>query len=178
VDALELIGHPVRLRIVHALRGRTLTTAQLHERLPDVSKAMLYRHVDLLAEGGILEVAEERRVRGAVERHYRLHQERATIDADTAATLTPDDHRRGFSIALAALIAEFNAYLDRDNANPATDPVGYRQHAIWLSEAELHAILADLRAAIVPRLNNAPAPGRTRYLLSPILFPSIEPGAD
>lgn len=178
MDALELIGHPARLRIVHALRGRTLTTAQLHERLPDVSKAMLYRHVDLLAEGGILEIAEERRVRGAVERHYRLHQERATIDTETTATLTPDDHRRGFSIALAALIAEFNAYLDGENADPAADPVGYRQHAIWLNDAELHAMLAGLRDAIVPQLTNKPAPGRTRYLLSPILFPSIEPEDD
>jgi DNA-binding transcriptional ArsR family regulator len=178
VDTLELLGHPVRLRIVHAMRGRALTTAQLHERLPDVSKAMLYRHVELLAEGGILEVAEERRVRGAVERHYRLSEGRATIDPETAAALTPADHRRGFAIALAALVAEFNAYLDRANADPATDPVGYRQHAIWLNRTELDAMLADLRAAIVPRLANQPAPDRTRYLLSPILFPSAEPGAE
>jgi DNA-binding transcriptional ArsR family regulator len=175
---LELLGHPVRLRIVHAMRGRTLTTAQLHERLPDVSKAMLYRHVDLLTEGGILEVAEERRVRGAVERHYRLNYERASIDAETAATLTPDDHRRGFGIAMAALLAEFNAYLDQDEADPATDPVGYRQHAIWLSRTELTDLLVELRAAILPRLTNQPAPDRTRYLLSPILFPSAEPAPE
>jgi len=81
MDTLELLGHPVRLRIVHAMRGgRSLTTAQLCARLPDVSKAMVYRHVDLLAAGGVLEVAEERRVRGAVERHYRLCQDRASID--------------------------------------------------------------------------------------------------
>lgn len=175
MDVLELIGHPVRLRIVHALRGRTLTTAQLHERLPDVSKATLYRHVELLADGGILDVAEERRVRGAVERHYRLDAERARIDPETAATLTPDDHRRGFGIALAALLAEFNAYLDQDDANPAADPVGYRQHAIWLDRTELEALVTELRAAILPRLANSPTPERTRYLLSPILFPSAEP---
>lgn len=175
MDVLELIGHPVRLRIVHALRGRTLTTAQLHERLPDVSKATLYRHVELLADGGILDVAEERRVRGAVERHYRLDAERARIDPATAATLSPDDHRRGFGIALAALLAEFNAYLDQDDANPAADPVGYRQHAIWLDRTELEALVTELRAAILPRLANSPTPERTRYLLSPILFPSAEP---
>jgi DNA-binding transcriptional ArsR family regulator len=175
VDVLELIGHPVRLRIVHALRGRTLTTAQLHERLPDVSKATLYRHVELLADGGILDVAEERRVRGAVERHYRLDAERARIDPETAATLTPADHRRGFGVALAALLAEFNAYLDQDGADPATDPVGYRQHAIWLDRAELEALVGELRAAILPRLANSPTAGRSRYLLSPILFPSPEP---
>ncbi|GLX00011.1 hypothetical protein [Microtetraspora sp. NBRC 16547] len=35
-----------------------------------------------LAAGGILEVADERRVRGAVERRYRLRQDRAVIDAE------------------------------------------------------------------------------------------------
>src|SRR3954469_8009493 len=169
---MELLGHPARRRIVHAMRGgRTLTTAQLCARLPDVSKAMVYRHVELLTAGGILEVAEERRVRGAVERHYRLHQDRATVDPDLAASLSPDDHRRGFAAAVAALVAEFNAYLDRDNADPATDPVGYRQHAIWLTRDELTAMISELRAAILPRLANPPTPGRTRYLLSPILFP-------
>jgi hypothetical protein len=124
-----------------------------------VSKATLYRHVELLADGGILDVAEERRVRGAVERHYRLDAERARIDPETAATLTPDDHRRGFGIALAALLAEFNAYLDQDDANPAADPVGYRQHAIWLDHTELEALVTELRAAILPRLANSPTPG-------------------
>ncbi len=178
MDILELLGHPVRLRIVHAMRGgRTLTTAQIGTLLPDVSKATVYRHVDLLAEGGVLEVVEQRRVRGAVERLYRLRAERASIDPETAATLTPDDHRRGFASAVAALVAEFNAYLDRDDADPRKDPVGYLQHGIWLSSAELDAMVAELRAAIVPRLANEPTPERARYLLSPILFPSAEPPA-
>ncbi|MFD0479594.1 hypothetical protein ACFQ0B_74170 [Nonomuraea thailandensis] len=41
-----------------------LTTSQLCARITDVSKATLYRHIDLLASEGVLEVAEERRVRG------------------------------------------------------------------------------------------------------------------
>jgi DNA-binding transcriptional ArsR family regulator len=179
VDILELLGHPVRLRIVHALRGgRTLTTSQLCVRLPDVSKAMVYRHVDLLADGGILEVAEERRVRGAVERHYRLRQDQASISPAIATSLSPNEHRRGFAAAVAALVAEFNAYLDRDNASPATDPVSYRQHAIWLSRDELAAMVSELRDAIAPRLANPSTPDRARYLLSPILFPSGEPPTD
>jgi DNA-binding transcriptional ArsR family regulator len=179
VDTLELLGHPARLRIVHAMRGgRTLTTAQLCARLPDVSKAMVYRHVDLLAAGAILEVAEERRVRGAVERHYRLRQERASIGPGMAASLSPDDHRRGFAVAVAALVAEFNAYLDRENADPGADPVGYQQHAIWLNRDELNAMISELRKAIVPVLANPATPDRTRYLLSPILFPSEDPPTD
>ncbi|MFB9684257.1 helix-turn-helix domain-containing protein [Amycolatopsis plumensis] len=178
MDTLELLGHPVRLRIVHALRGeRTLTTAQLGGLLPDVSKAMLYRHVDLLAAAEVLEVAEERRVRGAVERHYRLRRDRASVDPGTVAAMSAEDHRRGFAVAVATLVAEFNAYLDRDDADPSADPVGYQQHAVWLTRDELLALVGELRAAILPRLANPATPDRTRYLLSPILFPGEPPAA-
>ena len=169
----ELLAHPVRLRIVHALRGeRVLTTGQLCEVLPDVSKAMVYRHVEALAAGGVLEVAEERRVRGAVERGHRLRQERAVIDTES---LGIEDYRRGFTLAMAVLTAEFGAYLDRDGADPSGDAVGFRQHAIWLDRAELLELIEGLRAAIVPKLANPATPTRTRYLLSPILFPSADP---
>ncbi|MEV4245712.1 helix-turn-helix domain-containing protein [Streptosporangium canum] len=179
MNTFELLGHPVRLRVVHAMRGgRTLTTSQLCARIPDVSKATVYRHVDLLTAGGILEVADEQRVRGAVERRYRLRQDRAAIDADTFESLSLDDHRRTFATATATLLAEFNAYLDRDRADPAADLVGYRQHAVWLSRDELLAMIGELRSAIAPRLANQPTPGRARYLLSPILFPTEEPSAD
>ncbi|WP_406051969.1 helix-turn-helix domain-containing protein [Kribbella sp. NBC_00889] len=172
---LELLGHPVRLRIVHALRGgRMLTTAELGERVPDISKATLYRHVDLLAGGGILEVAEERRVRGAVERRYRLRLDRASITPELAEQVTVDDHRQGFGVAVAALVAEFNAYLDRQGADPISDLVGYRQHAVWLSREELVQLIDGMRAAILPVLSNEAEPGRARYLLSPILFPVEE----
>ncbi|GAB3334209.1 helix-turn-helix domain-containing protein [Micromonospora halotolerans] len=179
MDVLELLAHPVRLRIVHAMRGgRTLTTAQLCARISDVSKATVYRHVDLLAGGGILEVADERRVRGAVERRYRLRQDRAVIDPAVMELLSADDHRRAFATAMAALLAEFDAYLDRENADPAADLVGYRQHALWLSRDELRELIGELRTAIAPRLANRSTPDRARYLLSPILFPTEEPNTD
>src|SRR5262245_17210058 len=147
MDPLELLGHPVRLRVVHALRGgRQLTTGELGERIPDVSKATLYRHVELLAEGGIIEVAEERRVRGAVERRFRLRREKASITQEQLKQLTVDDHRRGFAVAMAALLAEYNAYLDHEDANPVDDLVGYRQHGIWLSKDELLQLIEGMRA--------------------------------
>lgn len=176
MDAFELLAHPVRLRIVHAMRGgRELTTSDLCRRIADVSKATVYRHVDLLAAGGVLEVADERRVRGAVERRYRLRQDRAVIDADTIAALSLDDHRRSFATALAALAAEYDAYLRRDGADPVADHVGYRQHALWLSPDELRAMIDGMREAIAPNLANEPTPDRAQYLFSPIQFPIAAP---
>ncbi|MEU5431839.1 helix-turn-helix domain-containing protein [Streptomyces sp. NPDC020719] len=179
MDTTDVLLHPVRLRVVHALAGdQALTTAQLCERLPDVPKVTMYRHVALLAESGFLEVAAEQRVRGTVERHYRLRQDRPVVDADDAAAMTPDDHRRGFAAAMAVLIAEFNAYLDRDGADPVADAVSYRQGTLWLSPDELTEMTAQLRAVLSPRLTNQPTPGRAPYLLSPILFPVGPPTPD
>ncbi|MFE2140848.1 ArsR family transcriptional regulator [Streptomyces sp. NPDC059456] len=137
--------------------------------------ATVYQHVDLLAAGGVLEVALERRVRGAVERRYRLRRDHAGITADTANSLSLDDHRSAFAAALADLTAEFTAYLDRDTADPAADLVGYRQHAVWLSLGELHGMINGMREAIAPHLANGPSPDRTQYLISPILFPVEAP---
>ncbi|CAM3238448.1 helix-turn-helix domain-containing protein [Stackebrandtia soli] len=176
MDGFELLAHPVRLRVIHAMRGgRELTTTELCDRISDVSKATVYRHVDLLASGGVLEVSEERRVRGAVERRYRLRQDRAGIDADTMASLSPMNHRDGFATALAALAAEFNAYLGRDGADPVADQVGYRQHAVWLSPKELRVMIEGMRQAIAPQLTNEPTADRAQYLISPILFPIEAP---
>ena len=69
MTTVDLLLHPVRLRVVHALSGgAALTTAQLGARMPEVSKVTVYRQVAALVDGGFLEVAGEQRVRGAVER--------------------------------------------------------------------------------------------------------------
>lgn len=172
MDTIELLLHPVRLRIVHALSGeRTLTTTHLRARMPNVSKATMYRQVSLLVEGGILEIDHEQQVGGTIERWYRLRGASAVISADLAASASLEDYRRAFATAMTALLGEFNAYLDRGHADPAADAVGFRQHALWLSPNERDELIGELRKAIVPRLKNEPAPGRRQHLLSPILFP-------
>jgi hypothetical protein len=112
-----------------------------------------------------------------VERRYRLRQDRASISPETFESVSLDDHRRGFAVAMAALLAEFSAYLDRDDADPAADLVGYQQRAVWLSRDELLGMISELRGAIAPRLANPATPDRARYLISPILFPVEKPSA-
>ncbi|WP_411142108.1 helix-turn-helix domain-containing protein [Streptomyces sp. x-80] len=173
MDTVDLLLHPVRLRIVHAMfGGRARTISELCARLPDVSKATVYRHVGLLADGGLLEVSGEQRVRGAVERQYRLRRARVAIDTDAAASMSLDDHRRGFTAAMAALLAEFHAYLDRDGSDPVADSVSYRQATLWLSEDELAEMTGEMSEVIRSRMDNEPSPGRTPHLLGTILFPT------
>lgn len=176
MDTLELLLHPVRIRILHAFSaGRTRTTSELCARLPDVSQATIYRHVALLTSAGVLRVVDEQRVRGAVERHYALNRDLATIDQDTATQMSPDDHRRAFASAMAALLADFGNYLDHADPDTGGEVIGYRQIPLWLSPTELQNLIAHLHSAIKDALANEPTPERAQFLLSPILFPIPEP---
>jgi hypothetical protein len=76
---------------------------------------------------------------------------------------------------MGALLAEFNAYLDREHADPAGDSVGYRQIPLWLSQDELAELISEMRRILVPMMGNRPTPDRSLHLLSPILFPIGEP---
>jgi DNA-binding transcriptional ArsR family regulator len=172
---LDLLLHPVRLRILRTfLDGHPATTAQLRERLPDIPPATMYRHVAALATAGVLEVLDEKRVRGTVERTYRVSWRHTEIDPATRAAMTPDDHRRAFTAFVGGLLADFDQYLTRESSDPTADGVTYQQAALWLTDAEMAELLAEIRTAVTARLGRDPGQDRTRRMISLIAMPTEE----
>lgn len=173
MTSAKLLLHPLRLRIVQAFLGdRTLTTSDLRAELPDVPVATLYRQTAALSDGGVLDVVHERRIRGAVERTYRLRPAAASIGAAEAAEMSTEEHRRAFMTFTAGLLADFDRYLDSGEVDLGRDLVGYRQVGMYLSDDELRDLLSDLAKVLGPRLTHQPGPGRRRRVLSTVLMPA------
>ncbi|MEM9565936.1 MAG: helix-turn-helix domain-containing protein [Actinomycetota bacterium] len=175
LETRDLLLHPVRLRIVQALVGDPMTPLQLKERLGDVAQATLYRHLKQLTDGGLLEVADERRVRGTVERTYRVVASAVSLTDADLESATTDDHFRYFATFVGTLLTDYATYLA--GAGPdgqrslGADRVGYRQVPIWLTDAELDALIELLSEAVASVVDNEPGPGRRRRLLSTIILP-------
>lgn len=126
MPAPDVLLHPVRMRIVQVLLdGATMTARQLRQELPDIPSASLYRHIATLADAGVLEVAHQKRVRGAVERGFRLHLPNAAVTAEDARQLSRDDHRRAFTAFCTMLMADFDRYLATPEADVVDDGVGF-----------------------------------------------------
>jgi hypothetical protein len=175
VASLELLLHPVRLRIVQAFLGdRALTTGQLALELPDVPAGSLYRHVGLLTNSGVLQVVAERRVRGSIERTYTIRQAAARIGATQAAAMTPDEHRQAFTAFVAGLLGDFDRYLASGSPDLARDGVGYSLNAMWLTDAEFEGFIRDLVAVLEPRFANPPVKGRKRRIVASVFLPAPE----
>ena len=177
-NSSDVLLHPVRLRVVVAISGRELTTSELATLLPDVAQATLYRHIARLVDAGVLEVADERQVRGVVERTYRLATDEAVVDAQEAAAMTSDEHVAGFITFTGTLIDAFSRYAQNPAASFGTDPVGYRTAVLWLSEAEADDLVAGLTEVLQPFLEHEPSPERSRLQLSSILIPDLATPGD
>jgi DNA-binding transcriptional ArsR family regulator len=171
----DLLLHPIRMRIVLTLvGGRQLSGLQLAEVLPDVPQATLYRHLNKLAKGGILQIVEQRQVRGAVEKVYAVLGPAVNITPEEAASATRDDHLRYFTMFVAGLLGTFERYLERDHIDMLKDGVGYRQVPLYLSDAEFLKFQEELSRVVLAAYGNQPAPERQRRILTTIVMPESQ----
>jgi DNA-binding transcriptional ArsR family regulator len=173
-DKSDLILHPVRWRILRAARSGAVTAQRLAAALPDVPQASLYRHLNTLADSGLLQVVEERKVRGTVERVYSLGNGADDLSGETVG-LNPEGHMRLFGAFLSNLIADYSRYLDRGNVDLYRDGVGFRQREVYLSDEEFARMAAELRDLLARYSDCPPGKGRTPRLVTTIVMPAVDP---
>ncbi len=168
----DVILHPVRMRIISTLYKRQLTTQQIGLALPEVAQATLYRHLSRLVKVGVVAVAAQRPVRGVIEKVYALSEDSTRIRVDPRG-MEREDWERGFAAYTASLLGQFTAYLRQPGADPARDGVSFRTGALYLSDAELAQLSADVEAAFAPYVTYGVSPERRRRLISTILMPDV-----
>lgn len=131
----------------------------------------LYRHLGHLIEAGVLDVVSERRVRGTLERTYVLPAAPSVSPGDLASW-TPDDHRRAFYGYAAALLADFDRYLDQDHIDLRRDGAGYRMAGMWMTDEELTELTQGFVSLLQQYMANPATPARKRWILRTIVQPA------
>ncbi|WP_432942564.1 helix-turn-helix domain-containing protein [Kribbella sp. CA-253562] len=165
---VDLLHHPLRWRIVQLLIGRSLTTRELAESLPDVATTTLYRQVGVLVKAGVLMVSDEHQVRGAIERTYTLNTN--ARDADNAE-VDHDRLRTMFTVFVAGIGGHLDQYLTRDEIDPLADGISFRQTALNLSDEEFAEFVTAYGELLTRYAGKPDAADRTRRVLSTIIVP-------
>ncbi len=145
--------------------------------LGDVAQATLYRHLKQLHQGGLVEVVDERQVRGGVERTYRVVSEAVSLGVEDLADADADDHFRYLATFLGTLLTDYSRYLESGPVDLEADRVGYRQIPLWLSDDELDELLDEFRMSLRTRLDLQPHPSRRRRLVNTIVMPDDRAGS-
>lgn len=170
----DLILHPIRMQIITNLLGQQLTPQQLAERLPKVPQATLYRHLNKLAKHGVIYVAEERPVRGTVEKVYAVNPPSVNLGPGDMAKATGEDLMRYFTNFIIGLLADFAAYTSQPHPDMAKDGAGFHQTPFYLNDEELMKMSIALSQAMLPFLANQPGENRRRRVFTTILIPALE----
>lgn len=167
----ETITHPVRLRIIQQLGGRSLTTTQLKAALPEVKQATLYRHISALLDAGLLAVVEERKVRGAVERTLALGERMAHVDHDGLRAMSDAQLRESFVVFLGELAADFDRLLER-GAPDLRDLLGFGRGPLYADAEDLAHIQQGLAELLAPYQEES-GTGKPRLTLATVLLPEV-----
>ena len=167
----DLLAHPVRLRIIMALAGEQLSPQQIAAIVPDVPQATLYRHINRLAEGGVLKVVRETPVRGTVERVYTLVEESANLNKTDLAYATGEDHIRYFTVFFAAILGQLRSYFQQETADPRSDGLLCQGATLYLNDAEYHQLLSDIGTRVAQAQNSPRTPESRRRFIGCVAVP-------
>lgn len=175
MSRIETIIHPVRLRILQTLLSEDLTTQEIAERLPDIPRSSIYRHLRLLLEAGMIEVAESQLVHGIQEKVYKLAQAPRPSE-DDAQDVSADDHFRYFTTYVLTLLRDFADYLrfaqdEEGRVDAAGDHAGYTEARFYASEEELRRLEEVLNEALLPLMENEPGGRRKRHKVAIVAQP-------
>ncbi len=171
---VDLILHPIRMRILMALSGEQKTSQQLANELRDIPQATLYRHIAHLAQAGIIQVVEQRQVRGAIEKRYALDERLTTLTPQDVAGFSKDDHMRVFTAFIASLLDDFSRYLQHHPViDLVADGLAFRKFPLALSDEELNELSKKLNTIFASLANRQTKQGRSRRIFSFVVMPDV-----
>lgn len=168
--------------MLRELGSQSLTTQEIADRLGDVPKSSIYRHLKLLLNGNMVEVAETRLVKGIQEKTYRLEQT-AVLGPEDITQWMAEDHVSYFTTYVLTLLHDFAAYVSGTEAaqgaiDMATDRAGYREVNLYATRQELDEAIGAMNTALMPLIKNEAGNGRRKYKLATVLHPLVEENID
>lgn len=157
MERVEMVMNPVRQRILqYFLLHETGTVKEVRRALPDVPGASLYRHIRILAEGAVLTVVGENRIRGTVESVYRLNREALKIE---------NDGGRAVQMSLLGICAAFARYFAAGNADPQRDMLLLTNCTLVLTDEEFSGFLSEVNEVALKYMKKeAAASSRPRQI--------------
>ncbi|EKD87653.1 MAG: hypothetical protein ACD_35C00300G0001 [uncultured bacterium] len=132
--------NPVRMRIIHILATTpSITVTEVSEKMSDIPRTTIYRHVKILLENDILTVVSEKKIRGSLERTLSLNI------AEIKKHNTLENASQKVLSFLLKKYTQFNNYFLSDMVDTGKDQIFCNNTVLMLTDQEFDQFLIDLR---------------------------------
>lgn len=171
----DLFLHPIRLRIITAISTHRMTAREIAKILPDIPLTTLYRNINALAKGGIIQVVQENHIRGTVEHVYALTNIPSLSDEDLRG-MTKAECQHAFTTYVSTLMSDANRYLDNKTDDQEIrliqDGVVVTRIELFLNREENRTVNERIQKILMEAGENEPAADRRRHMFSYVVIPS------
>ena len=182
-NAIKHYSNPIRGKLLFeiSLRGQA-TAKELQRKFPDIPQATLYRYLKMMLADDTIKVAEEKPVRGTVEKTYAptTNLVSLTTDRSEAIQCIWDENNREavmelFLAFVAGITAEFENYLKSEDVNFEADGFGFKMAPIYATAEELTEVKRALGELMTKLMANEPDGERRLHNLCTIITPPKVP---
>lgn len=164
-DITEILLNPVHMRMVQALATReSITANELCEKMNDVPRTTLYRHINVLLEANLLTVVAEKKIRGSYERTLALNPHEIARQ-NTSENIPQQSFR-----FLMSIYAKFEKYRGGEKDLPGGNKVFFNNTVMMMNDEEFDQFLSELQALFI-KYHYDMAEGRTPRDISVISSP-------
>lgn len=143
-DISKIILNPIRMRIIQQFSNReSITANELCEKINDVPRTTIYRHINTLIDNNILSIESEKKIRGSVQRTLVLNIREIKNQNNIE---NADQNTFAF---LMSTYSKFHNYFNNENANPIKDKLLLNNTVLMMSDSEFDQFLKELSELIL-----------------------------
>ncbi len=140
----DVLLNPVRMRIIQTLAVKqNMTATEICEKINDIPRTTLYRHIRILLDNDVLSVISEQKVRGSLERTLALN-----IEEIMKHNTLENAAQNAFAFLMNKYMM-IQKYFNGQYPDPAKDKIFLNSTILMTTDEEFDQFLLELRELII-----------------------------
>lgn len=161
---LKVLTDPISNKIIQVIRSNgEMTVADIIAVNTGIPRATIYRKIEKMENLGVIYVSSTNKVRGQIEKVYRIKDIFLTSDGDNKEDM------KLVTMSLMAILGQYESYFMSDNADVNRDRLGIYNYNISLNDEDYTSMLKDILSVVdsyQSKQNSENTKLRNLYLLS------------
>ncbi|MEG0177275.1 helix-turn-helix domain-containing protein [Anaerorhabdus sp.] len=139
-DITEIMLNPVRMRIIQTFVAKeSITTSEICEKISDIPRTTLYRHINILLDANVLIVVAEKKIRGSTERTLALN-----IDEIVKHNTLENAPHQAFSF-LMNIYSKIEKYYSSEKHNLENNKIFLNNTVMMMDDQEFDQFSSELQ---------------------------------
>jgi DNA-binding PadR family transcriptional regulator len=156
---INLLSKYPTIEILGLLHKKEMSIREIQEKIPDISRTTLYRHINKMNEENFIIVASTQEVNGLIKKTYKINQNKSTLISKNEYDKENDKLKvKSFFINfIGSVVKTFQENFDNNNLN-----INFIKSEFHLTNEESKELYKRLKDVLDDYVDNKPRKDRNK----------------